>query len=588
VDCSRGVGPLTHFWRSTGFTPATWLLRDDMKQSLAFIGGIPHHGILHVRIHYLLDLVSAGRLNSSKPWYDFSRLDEGLDALVSNGLKPFFELMGKPAEYFTSFHDLEQVRAWRDLVRALAEHLMKRYGAEEVESWYFETWNEPDGGDFWWKEDEEAFCNYYDACRAGLSDANPALQLGGPGTCFGLSPMLRTFLEHCDRGTDCLTGETGVRLDFISIHEKGAPPTKEDVNPDTQGICDREGTVFEYVRDHHPSLAGLPLMNNECDPQVGWGNNHSWRGKPYYAALAAKILNQHIQVLLDGLACRYGLLSNDNGFLGSWGQRTLLARLGTQTQCDEGRFELVRKPILSLMGLLGLLGDTRLSVAGREDAHADVGAIASRRNDSQVAILVYHSNDALDAKGEEHIEVALEGVPFDQATLAHYRIDAAHTNPMQVWEEMGRPESPTSEQLAHLRDHEGPALTEPLRTLDIAEGRAEIAFDLPLPGLSLLLLSTQPEDEPEKVTGLRARRYPGLEGQGQVMLSWTPAESYFVRCYEVLCAASPDERFVRVSAPGMLCAAFLHSGAPEGPVAYKVRAVDYWGRSGPEATLNVP
>ena len=166
VDFAQNGGELEPFWQSTGFSPAELLLDDDMKQTLAYLGSVPHNGIRHVRIHYLLNLVTAEGLGTDTPEYDWRRLDEGLDGLVDNDLKPFFELMGNPSGYFTDFEDDDRLRAWQRLVRDLALHLIDRYGLGEVKTWYFETWNEPDIK--FWKGSEQGFLNYYDACSEGF------------------------------------------------------------------------------------------------------------------------------------------------------------------------------------------------------------------------------------------------------------------------------------------------------------------------------------------------------------------------------------------------------------------------------------
>lgn len=146
IKADRTDGKFGHFWRSTGFTPASLLLDDDMQQMLEYLGSVPHRGIEHVRIHYLLELVRGSRFLAGKPDVDWTLLDRGLDVLVANRLKPFFELMGNPGGCFTDFEDPAQVRAWRRFIRALAQHLIARYGRAEVRTWFFETRNEPDIG----------------------------------------------------------------------------------------------------------------------------------------------------------------------------------------------------------------------------------------------------------------------------------------------------------------------------------------------------------------------------------------------------------------------------------------------------------
>ena len=70
------------------------------------------------------------------------------------------------------------------------------------------------------------FLNYYDACSEGLRAASPLLKFGGPGDSFHplpKSPMCWSLLCHCYNGTNFFTGETGVRLDYISLHKKVSP-----------------------------------------------------------------------------------------------------------------------------------------------------------------------------------------------------------------------------------------------------------------------------------------------------------------------------------------------------------------------------
>ncbi len=570
VDFGSETGELRHFWRSTGFTPAKWLLDDDMQAALAYAGSVPRAGIGFVRIHYLLDLAGGRDVGREGARYNWSRLDAGLDVLARSGLKPFFELMGNPAGAFNDFTDQAQLEAWRRVVCDLAEHLVARYGREEVRSWYFESWNEPDIGFGWkqWADDPEPFCRYYDACAAGLADADPCLRLGGPGTCGTLSELFRRFLTHCDEGVNSLTGGARVPLEFISVHEKGAKSCDEDLTPDSLGICRREARIIEYVRREHPGLADVPFMNNECDPQTGWGRVHTWRARPYYAAIAAKIIHQHVRELADGMGVDYGLLSNDNGFLGTWGHRTLVARFG-----EGDRFWLVKKPILNLMVLLAMLGERRVEVRQSPDSD-HLGALATGDDGGQLAVLLYHSADRITSSGSERVRLALERVPFGAAVLAHYRLDEGHGDPCVRWEQSGAPYDLSPEQFGALQECQEPPLLEAPRQVEPEGGRLELEFDLPLPAVSLVLLTPKPDAAPGRVEGLRAEHYAGQHSEQQVMLRWRDVASCAVRSYEVLHDGE------RVNGPDLICTGWMDARREAGTGEYSVRAVDWWGRAG--------
>jgi L-iduronidase len=603
IDCANEIGPFEHFWRSTGFSPADLLLTKDMQQQMAYAGSLPHGGITYARVHFLLELVKGEHLLSEMPSYDWRLLDMALDVLMRNNLVPIFEVMGNPSGAFSDFNDARQLHAWKRMVGALARHLIERYGWEHVSQWYFETWNEPDGG-WWpqWPHDEQSFCNYYDASSEGLRAVSSRLIFGGPGTCRTLSSLFKAVMRHCDTGKNYFTGETGVRLDFISIHEKGARATQEDIDPNTLALVGREAQIVEYLRANHPRLAQTPFMNNECDPQVGWWHTHTWHGRPYYAAIMAKIVNQHIRVLLDEMRVPFTILSNDHGFVGKWGNRTLMARFGLTHDEDNGQshhtsraaaiqgqvvtppFDMIKKPGLNVMALLALLGDRRLAVGGAGDARDDAGVIATQRDGAQVAVLVYNSRDRIMSSGTTAVHVVLEHLPFKEAMLAHYRIDERHGDPFTVWEAAGAPDFPSAAVFQQMRNRQELELLEEPRVVQSDDGKIELRFDLPLPAVSLIVLSVKPDRPPGQVQGVRLETYRGLNDQDETLVCWRGLPDRTLRTYEVLCATSPDGPFVRVNQPDVIGTAFMHVPDPaSGQRYYRVRSVDYWERYGVES-----
>lgn len=598
IDCSSSFGPLTPFWASTGFTPATLLLTDDMRQYINYLGSIPHQGIRFARIHFLMELVSVTFEMDEPVKVDWSRLDAGLDLLVKNGLAPIFELMGNPDGQFDDFNNIQQLARWRGLVRALALHLMDRYGKKSVEGWIFESWNEPDIG-WWhqWPHDELSFCNYYDACAAGLEDANPNLVIGGPGTCVTLSSLLKTFLEHCDRGENCLVPGRKVRLDFISIHEKGMKAHLEDLNPRTQALLDREKRLVEYIRSRHPRLALLPFMNNECDPQVGWKDHHTWHALSYYAAWVCKSIEMHLAQMIDEMGVNYALLGNDHGFIGGWGNRTLLVRLGVENWIEDGQrghvirkdwsrkdfatppFSLVKKPGFTAMTLLSLLGKERISVKQTEldpqwNEDERLGILATRTGDQYFAVLLYYSRDKIISCGKTRVNLRFFNGSPGQYILAHYRIDEDHRHPYQVWEEAGAPDIPGSGLLDAMRAVQEPQLIAAPAVINMNGLPFDLSFDLPLHGVSLLMISRKPDNQPSTVSGLRVEPYQGVDGQPEYLLRWNSLPDHTIQTYEVKRSDSNGWSFQRVNEQDLICSAYI----VRQPGRYQVSARDYWGR----------
>ncbi|MDF2970652.1 MAG: glycoside hydrolase protein [Microvirga sp.] len=576
VQIDRVFGPLPKFWRSTGFTPAELLLLPEMRQTLSFLGAIPNRGLEFLRVHYLLDLV-VGTRDGGRIAYDWSLFDEALDTMIERGLRPFLEIMGNPSGLFDNFEDMDQVRAWRDLVAELASRCIARYGGEEVREWWFETWNEPDLP--FWRWGERGLLNYVDACRAGLDAVDSALRFGGPGTALTLSPTFRAFLGHCDEGANVLTGKTGVRLDFISVHEKGSREHEADLTPRTLGIIERERKAIEYIRARHPRLAGLPLINNECDPEVGWRVPHTYRARAYYAALMVKMIDQHQRLLIDGAGVDCAILSNDNGFIGRFVHRTHLAYFGgrpiTKAQAEHRTdlalvrsarttnmpFELVKKPALAVTEILALLGTERCAIDAELDPDNDgVGVLATRSGEHRIAILLYNSLDRIWVSGQRRTLIHLSGLRPGEYTVATLRLDDANGCAFHLWDAWQAPDPPNTEQLSMMRQAGEASLG--LAAHQVGPNGLALELTLLLPSVTLILVERVSAEAPGTPTRLRADGQSGLTERESMLLTWTPGAHWGVQVFDVLFARGAGGSFDRVNPTPLLSAAFLHAREP--------------------------
>lgn len=129
------------------------------------------------------------------------------------------------------------------------------------------------------------------------------------------------------------------------------------------------------------------------------------------------------------------------------------------------KVEFIKKPILSMMGLLALLGDEQIkaSVKSEISDQDDFGVMAtivkprglSTTNDWEVAAVFYNSNDTSGRTSVSQINVSAVNFPLRQdVAFVVYKLDNDSGNPYRLWKEMGSPVFPSDEQLNALRLHQ--------------------------------------------------------------------------------------------------------------------------------------
>lgn len=447
----------------------------------------------------------------------------------------------------------------------------------------------------------QGFLNYYDACSEGLRIASPTLRLGGPGDSFHplpKSPFCWSLLRHCANGTNFFTGEVGVRLDFISLHKKGAGSSIS--------ILEQELAVVEQIQQLFPEFKDTPIYNDEADPLVGWSLPQPWRADVTYAALVVKVIVQHQNLLLanSSSSVRYVLLSNDNAFLSyhphPFSQRTLTARFQVNNTCPP-HVQLLRKPVLTVMGLMALLDGEQLWAEVSEpgavlDSNHTVGVLASIHR-PEVSSEAWRSTVMIYASDDTHVHLNhsipvtlhLRGVTPGLGLVYVVRyLDNQLCSPYGEWQHMGQPVFPSAEQFRQMRMVEDPVVEAP-RPFP-AGGHLTLHRKLSLPSLLLVHVCTQPLKPPGKVSRLRVLPLT----RGQLVLVWSD-ELVGTKClwtYEIQ-FSQKGEAYAPISRRPSTFNLFVFSpdtGVVSG--SYRVRALDYWARPGPFSDpvtyLNVP
>jgi xylan 1,4-beta-xylosidase len=382
---------------------------------------------------------------------------------------------------------------WRELIFQWAKHCVERYGKKEVESWWWEVWNEPNIG--YWQGTVEEYCKMYDYAADGLLKALPAAKIGGCNITGGGSKFLTAFINHCLKETNYATSKTGSPLDMVLFHAKGQPKFVDG------RVIMNVGTQMRNIRDalitvnSFPSIKNIPLVIGESDPEgcaaCGMNTNpeNAYRNGTMYSSYTAAsfarkyLLADEYKVNLVGAVSWAFEFENQPWFAG-------FRDLATNG---------VDKPVLNVFRMFGMMKGKRVNVSGNRmydlktfvdssvRRQTDIGAIAAKdKNSATIMVWNYHDEDKQDEG--ERISFTIDGLPSKNITFSEYRIDNNHGNSYEVWKKMGSPQNPTKEQISELEKAGQLALKGKPWKFKVTNSTYHMTLWLPRQGVSLLKL----------------------------------------------------------------------------------------------------
>jgi xylan 1,4-beta-xylosidase len=524
VDARADVGEMRPIWRFFGYDEPNFTYMKDGQRLLGELSKLGPHQVF-IRTHHLLTSGSGapalkwGSTNAyredaqGRPVYDWTIVDRIFDTLLARGAKPFVEIGFMPEALSTrpdiyphdpppnerapvdggQAYPPKDYDKWRALCQEWVKHSVGRYGRAEVETWWWEVWNEPNIR--YWNATPEEYHKLYDYAVDGVRRALPTARVGGPHTAGGPGgTFLRDFLEHCLRGRNHATGGTGAPLDFVGFHAKGAP--KFEDGRVVMGIAEQLDTTdagFATVAAF-PELRQLPIVIGEFDPegcaacqgpQLGYRN-----GTMYSSYTAASFARTY------ALADKHGV--NLEGAL-TWAfefeSQPWFA--GFRVLSTNG----VDMPVLNAFRMLGRMGGRRLGVTSGADpgveamrragvrGRPDVSALASL-DGRRLCVLLWHYHDDDVAGPDADVALSLEGLPYGdgRVRVRHYRVDREHGNAFERWKRMGSPPSPTPEQQAELAQAGQLAEIDPVEPVEVRGGKTVLRLTLPRQAVSLLVV----------------------------------------------------------------------------------------------------
>jgi xylan 1,4-beta-xylosidase len=252
VDANAVQGPLdTSFKECIGAGRANEGLRADWQDQLR--EAQRDCGFKYIRMHGLLtdDMGVYHEDAHGHPIYNWQYIDQLYDFLLSIHVKPFVELSFMPQDLASGNKTIfwwrgnvtppKSYDCWADLIRHLVTHFQERYGHDEVKSWYFEVWNEPDLRNDFWTGSKEDYFKLYTVTANAIKSVSPDYRVGGPATAMG--QWDESFIIYCSTNH--------VPLDFVSSHAYGVK----------RGYLDENGERGTVIDDSPNSVVGR--MNGE-------------------------------------------------------------------------------------------------------------------------------------------------------------------------------------------------------------------------------------------------------------------------------------------------------------------------------------
>lgn len=539
VDAAQTVAPFNPVYAYFGYDEPNYTYMKNGRKlihELAQLSSTP----VYIRTHFMLATGDGapnfkwGSTNaytedaSGKPVYDWTIVDRILDTYLEAKAKPFVEigfmpqaLSSKPepykpewapgatfAKYYVGWsYPPKDYAKWGELVYQWVRHEVEKHGADEVASWYWEVWNEPDIS--YWHGTPDEYNELYDYAAAGVKRALPNARVGGPASTGTASPraaaFLKQFLEHCANGKNYVTGATGSALDFITYHAKGRPSVVE--GHVRMGISKNLEDVEKGLEivGSFPRFRDLPIVLSESDPEgcaacsARVYPQNAYRNGTLYPSYTAAALNGILKLADRAKASIAGMLTwafefEDQPYFD-----------GFRTLATNG----IDKPVLNLFRMDGLMRGDRIAVessagiaveeilkAGVRD-RPDIDALATR-SDHNVSVLAwnYHDDDVPGPDAPVRLTVAGLPAAARRVLVRHYRIDQDHSNAYTAWKQMGSPQNPTPEQYGRLEAAGQLQLLESPRWLWANNGQLQLEFTLPRQAVSLVQVATDPITTP--------------------------------------------------------------------------------------------
>ena len=467
------------YFKCIGAGRANEGLRADWQEQLRMIQqDFPYEYIrFHGLLHDDMGVCTRDNADKNKIVYNFQYIDKLYDFLLSIGIKPFVELSFMPEALssgdktvfwwkgnVTPPADYEQ---WSDLINKLVTHLTKRYGAEELETWYFEVWNEPNHGSFFSGKQADYF-KLYTVTAETIKKINANYRVGGPATAG--SAWVSDFINYCN--------ETQSPVDFITTHAYGVYGALDEFGVMQLQLIKYPDCVAGAVKKSREEMNDLNLSDAELH-YTEWSSSYSPRDMTHDTYMNAPyVLNTLRKTDVIAQSMSY------------WTFTDIFEESGVPTKPFHGGFGLLnmqnlKKPTYFAYKFLYELGDTELQTNDKD-------CWVCKNENGDIQVLAYnlvmptykkyeHNNKIFSQvripKQLAPLKIDLSNVPNGKYAIEIYRTGYKKNDVLTAYLEMGSPTQlyPKQEKALH-NVSQGKA--ESIEIVEITDGKFQQTLDM--------------------------------------------------------------------------------------------------------------
>ena len=509
--------PLDHFWsvgtcagRANEGLRTSWVEQLKLSQK--------YGGFRYLRMHGLFDddMFVYQEDKNGNAIYNWQYIDEVYDRMLEAHVRPFVELSFFPKGIAADHSKLQmwyqnRVTAdrsrypkWHNLIKAFCQHVVDRYGIDEVSQWYFEVWNEPNLDFGFFDGTKSDYFELYKTTAEAVKSVSSRLRVGGPATSNFIADKrhegertdnkksvfysqdkinkqqwkgvwIEEFLAYC--------AKEKLPCDFIACH---AYPTDYALDP----VSKKSKDAVRYVHSLRDDLTWLRRTVAASKYPKAEIHITEWSTSPNSRDTMHDLLPPAAYIIKASLESQH--LANSVMY---WTFTDIFEEKGGGNSIFHGGFGMINfqgivKPSFHAYRMLNQLGDEELYnadplVVSRSSKTGKLSAIAYNYPvEYENAVPSAANAKSFMQASSKQLVAKLTGLK-PHATFVVETLDKDHGYAYQEWEKMGRPHSPNRIQLDILRKSGWNTLKEYVK----ADAHGELSLDMTLSPWSCVLIT---------------------------------------------------------------------------------------------------